>query len=103
MVDFLVKEPKIDQALLLKKSRQDEKTVAEQRALAVEKLAAVEDWQAEKLERVCRDLAAEKNYHAGKFFMALRIVITGKAVTPPLFASLALLGKTKTLARLQKK
>lgn len=90
LVDFLVERPKVDP-----------KMITEPLDLVTQKLAAVEDWRAANLEKVCRNLANQENYHVGKFFMALRLAVTGKKITPPLFASLELLGKKETLARLQ--
>ena len=45
---------------------------------------------------------AQQNYHIGKFFMAIRITLTGKTATPPLFETMEVLGKEKTLKRLKK-
>ena len=101
LVDFLVKEPKIDVKLLLKKSRQDKKLIREQLELVLKKLPKIKEWRAEKLEKLFRGIAAEQNYHLGKFFMAIRIALTGKPITPPLFESMALLGKQKTIKRLK--
>jgi len=101
MVEFLVKEPRVDTQFLLKKARQDQEIVGEQLKVLLAKLATIKDWQAEELEKLCRGLAAEKNYHLGKFFMTIRIAITGRHITPPLFASMMLLGKQATIQRLK--
>ena len=36
---------------------------------------------------------------AGEFFSPLRVAVTGRTVSPPLFASLELLGRDRSLAR----
>jgi glutamyl-tRNA synthetase len=36
---------------------------------------------------------------AGDFFSPLRVAVTGRTVSPPLFASLELLGRDRSLAR----
>ncbi|MGB9706947.1 MAG: hypothetical protein ACPLXP_02665, partial [Microgenomates group bacterium] len=64
-------------------------------------LSIIKSWKAEVLEKLFRDLAAKNNWHVGKFFMAIRIVLTGKPVTPPLFQSMELLGRQETLKRLR--
>ena len=37
---------------------------------------------------------------AGDFFTPIRVAITGRTVSPPLFASLELLGRERSLARI---
>ena len=101
LTEFLIKEPKVDAALLVQKGG-DIKTIGKWLTMALRELEKVKNWQAEELEKTLRDLAAKENLHVGKFFMAVRIAITGKTATPPLFESLALLGKQETLKRLQK-
>ena len=93
LVEFLVKEPKIDE---------DKKLIKEQFELGLKELPKIKEWQTERLEKFFRGIAAEQNYHLGKFFMAIRIAITGKSITPPLFESMALLGREKTIKRLKK-
>ena len=39
-------------------------------------------------------------WKAGDFFRPLRIAITGRSVSPPLFGSMELLGRDRVLARL---
>ena len=102
LIEFLVKEPKLDVKLLLKKSRQNKKLIKKQFELVLQELPKVEKWQAEELEKLFRGIAVEQDYHLGKFLMAIRIALTGKPVTPPLFESMALLGKKEVLKRLKK-
>jgi glutamyl-tRNA synthetase len=47
-----------------------------------------------------RDLAAELGVKAGPLFGILRWAATGKKVAPPLFGSLAALGRERSVARL---
>jgi len=102
LTEFLVKEPKIEIALLVQKGGGDKKTIGKWLTMALQELEKVKKWQADELEKTLRDLAAKENLHVGKFFMAIRIAITGKSITPPLFESMALLGREKTLQRLGK-
>ena len=37
---------------------------------------------------------------AGDFFSPVRVAVTGRSVSPPLFASLELLGRERSLARI---
>lgn len=69
---------------------------------AREELAALDDadFGADVLEQRCRAAAEEAGMKAGDFFAPLRVAITGRTVSPPLFASMELLGRARSLARL---
>jgi glutamyl-tRNA synthetase len=53
------------------------------------------------LEPVLRGLLPQVGLKAGPLFGLIRVAVTGKQVAPPLFESLALLGKERTLRRLE--
>jgi glutamyl-tRNA synthetase len=57
------------------------------------------DWDAERLEARFRALAEEMGWKAGDFFKPMRVAITGRTVSPPLFGSMVLLGRTRCIAR----
>lgn len=102
LADFFLVEPEVDKKLLLDRGGKDTATIVEEFKLGIEKLKSEKGWTAEALEKVYRNLAADRGYHIGKFFMATRIAITGKTATPPLFATMEVLGREKTIARLRK-
>ena len=54
------------------------------------------------LEPPLRDLVTASGLSAGQVFGILRAAITGQTVSPPLFESMAIVGREKVLARLQK-
>jgi glutamyl-tRNA synthetase len=58
------------------------------------------DFSADVLEARCRVAADELGWKAGDFFRPLRMAVTGRAVSPPLFGSMELLGRDRVLARL---
>lgn len=101
LVDFFLKEPKVDKIVLVRKGGGDKKLIKEQLIKGVEVLEAAKSWKAPVLEKAFRNLAKKQNYHVGKFFMVTRIAITGKTATPPLFETMVVLGKEKTLKRLR--
>jgi glutamyl-tRNA synthetase len=70
-------------------------TVARQR---LNQLAA---FDAGSLEGVLRPLAAELGLKTGQFFGALRIALTGRTAAPPLFQTMAVLGKERCLGRIE--
>jgi glutamyl-tRNA synthetase len=87
--------------LLIQKNMDAAATLGALRA-AQERLALVPagDWQGESLEATLRAQAAELGLKPGQFFGVLRVAVTGRAVAPPLFGTLAVLGRERTWARL---
>ncbi len=69
---------------------------------AIEMFSKNEDWTVEGCERVMRDLAAKGIASKKKTFQLIRGAILGKLVTPGLFISLSVLGKGRTLRRLER-
>ena len=57
-------------------------------------------FEADELEPPMRALAESRGWKAGDLFMAIRVAVTGRTATPPLFDSLVALGRDRVLARL---
>jgi glutamyl-tRNA synthetase len=70
-------------------------------AAAAKALAGLEAWTAEAIEATLRGLAAERGLGAKRAFQPIRLAVTGRLVSPPLFESMALLGRERSLARIQ--
>jgi len=68
---------------------------------ACSRLEGLEVWDAQTLEESMRTLAQRLGLRTGDFFMLLRVAITGRTVSPPLFQSMQLVGKERTLLRLR--
>ncbi len=68
----------------------------------VDALNKVDDWNATNLENKTRTFIAEKMLDSRWFLQSLRIIISGKKVTPSLFETLEVLGKEKTIDRIKK-
>ena len=62
---------------------------------------SVEDWSHERLEEIYRELAARMEAKVGDLFMLMRVALSGRTVSPPLFESLELLGRDRSLDRLR--
>ena len=67
---------------------------------ASEYLASLDTWSAAAIEAVLRAMLEEMGLGAAKGLQPLRVAVTGSSVSPPLFESMAALGKEKTLERL---
>jgi glutamyl-tRNA synthetase len=57
-------------------------------------------FEADVLEPPMRALAEARGWKAGDLFMAVRVAVTGRTATPPLFDSLVALGRERVLERL---
>ncbi len=57
-------------------------------------------FEADELEPPLRALAEARGWKAGDLFMAIRVAVTGRTATPPLFDTLVALGRDRVLERL---
>ena len=91
----------IDPAALVPK-RWDAATTVEALRAARATIADVGEvsFEADELEPPLRALAEERGWKAGDLFMAIRVAVTGRTATPPLFDTLVALGYERTLDRL---
>ncbi|OYV65052.1 MAG: hypothetical protein B7Z72_12580, partial [Gemmatimonadetes bacterium 21-71-4] len=62
-------------------------------------LAAAASWEPAPLEESLRALAEARGVGGGKIFQPLRVALTGLAVSPGIFDVLVLLGRERSLAR----
>jgi len=68
-------------------------------AIVRDKLAAMEQFTEENIEGMLRGLAQERQVGLGKVAQPLRVAICGNTISPPIFDSVQMLGKEKTLKR----
>ncbi|MGZ9276848.1 MAG: glutamate--tRNA ligase, partial [Candidatus Limnocylindrales bacterium] len=57
-------------------------------------------FEADELEPPLRALAEVRGWKAGDLFMAIRVAVTGRTATPPLFDTLVALGRDRVVSRL---
>jgi glutamyl-tRNA synthetase len=69
-------------------------------AKARARLAALSDWDSAAINAALNELATQLQSGLGKIAQPLRVAVTGTAVSPPIDATLALLGRERTLARI---
>jgi glutamyl-tRNA synthetase len=65
-----------------------------------ERLAALGSWDAVAIHAALNDLATQLGAGLGKIAQPLRVAVTGTSVSPPIDATLALLGRGRSLARI---
>ena len=66
------------------------------------RLEIVPNWRHVELEALFRTLAEERDISAGKLIHPVRLAVTGSGSSPGLFEVLELLGRERTLARLER-
>lgn len=93
--DEVAPEPKL---LVAKKQTPSDSLNALEQACA--QLESLDSWDHEPIESCLRGLAATLKWKAGQLFMPLRVAITGKTATPPLFETMVVLGRERTLTRI---
>ncbi|HXF52190.1 MAG TPA: glutamate--tRNA ligase [Dehalococcoidia bacterium] len=86
--------------LLGKAYAADPEGAARALTLALESLEQVTDWRHEAIEAPMRALAERLGVKTGALFGLVRVAVTGKSVSPPLFESMAIVGKERCLRRL---
>ncbi len=67
---------------------------------AHEHLTHIEEWKRDTIETTLRALVEELGLKTGQLFGAIRVAVTGRTVAPPLFETLAVLGRDRSLMRI---
>ena len=65
-----------------------------------ERLATLTEWSAASVHTALNDLATQLQTGLGKVAQPVRVAVAGSAISPPIDATLALLGRERTLARI---
>ncbi len=94
-VDVLVYESK----LLVAKNMDIARTLDGLRR-AQQILTSLSAWEAEAMETPLRELVAQLGLKPIQLFTSLRVAVTGRTVSPPLFQTMEVLGRELSLARL---
>jgi len=66
-----------------------------------ERLSAITSWQAEPIHDEIKACATQNDVGMGKVAQPIRVAVTGTTISPPLDATLALLGRDKTLSAIE--
>ncbi|HET8840684.1 MAG TPA: glutamate--tRNA ligase family protein, partial [Ktedonobacteraceae bacterium] len=65
-------------------------------------LTGIENWEHTFLEERLRELMAELALKPAQLFGAIRVAVSGRKATPPLFQMMEVLGRTRTLERIER-
>ena len=66
-----------------------------------ERLSRLASFDTAKVEEVTRGMIAERQLQSKELMHPVRVAVTGRQVSPPLFESMSILGKDKVLKRLE--
>ena len=94
--DLIDYRPEAIEKVLLKNEKQGLNALRSVREI----LAAANDWTAHGLETAVKAFCESSGLGLGKVAQPIRVAISGTTVSPPIFASLELLGKEKSLRRM---
>ncbi len=97
---FFVDELEYEASLLIGKNMSQSSAI---KALetALPRLGQLEVFDTDSLEAVLRPLAVELGLKTGQLFGTLRVAVTGQTAAPPLFQTMAVLGKERCLKRIK--
>lgn len=97
---FFIEQPRYNPLRIIQKGMVRDDT-QEAVAAALRTAEGVEVWDAPTLEAAYRALAEELEIRTGQLFGMVRVAITGREAAPPLFDTMAVLGKERVVRRLQ--
>ena len=72
------------------------------RLLLENDLDPILEWEAEKIEEAVRGFCEENDWPPKELFMPVRVALTGRTATPPLFETMEVLGKARCRSRLRR-
>jgi glutamyl-tRNA synthetase len=98
-VDFLfADQPPTDEASWAKAMKEGSAGLL---ADAIDAYQALPSWDAESLKAALEQVGTARGLKLGKAQAPVRVAVTGRTVGLPLFESLAVLGRERTLTRIQ--
>lgn len=100
LIEYFIQAPVIDKKVLLQESKMSELETAEYLAKVSEVIKNIDDWSAPSLEKSLHVLQEKLTLKPRPAFMTIRLAVTGRSATPPLFDTLAVIGRTEVVNRL---
>ena len=97
---FFKADQQFDTDTLVQKGMDREMTLTALKT-ALEELTATDDYRHENLEQLLNVAGEKLSLSRRQFFGVLRVAATGRAVSPPLFEMLEVMGKDRTVSRIK--
>jgi glutamyl-tRNA synthetase len=99
LIAFLFEEPETDEKAWRKVMKDGALPLLSE---ALEALQGTDSFEPEELETALGRILAEHDVKPGKLYQPIRVAITGTSVSPGIFESLAVLGKNRSVERIQR-
>ena len=99
LIGFLFEEPETDEKAWKKVMKDGALPLLSE---TLDALRGAEPFEPEELESSLGRILAEHDVKPGKLYQPIRVAITGTAVSPGIFESLAALGKERSVARIER-
>jgi glutamyl-tRNA synthetase len=99
LIGFLFEQPKTDERSWRKVMKDGALPLLSE---ALEALRAVEPFEPAELESSLGRILAEHDVKPGKLYQPIRVAISGTSVSPGIFESLAVLGKDRSIERIER-
>lgn len=102
LTEFFYKDIVVEKEMLIgKKSSVEEVKMWLDASVLLFEAVGADGWKAKSIEEAFLKMVDEKGWNRGAFFMTLRVALTGRSATPPLFDVVEVLGREVVLSRLQ--
>jgi glutamyl-tRNA synthetase len=101
LVEYFHKTPTVKLQLLVSQSRKESKAVSRAIDQVISSCENLTNWNHEEIEKVGQKLLETSGWSARDLFMTIRVALSGRTATPPLFEMMEVLGKQETLKRLK--
>jgi glutamyl-tRNA synthetase len=99
LIGFLFEEPETDEKAWRKVMKDGALPLLSE---ALEALREADSFEPEELEAALGRILAEHDVKPGKLYQPIRVAITGTSVSPGIFESLAVLGRDRSLERIER-
>jgi glutamyl-tRNA synthetase len=99
LIGFLFEEPETDERAWKKVMKDGARPLLSE---ALEALRGAESFQPAELEASLGRILAEHDVKPGKLYQPIRVAITGTSVSPGIFESLAVLGRERSVERIER-
>jgi glutamyl-tRNA synthetase len=99
LIGFLFEEPETDEKAWKKVMKDGALPLLSD---ALEALRGTEAFEPDELESALGRVVAERDVKPGKLYQPIRVAITGTSVSPGIFESLAVLGRERSLERIER-
>jgi glutamyl-tRNA synthetase len=99
LIGFLFEEPETDEKVWKKVMKDGALPLLNE---ALEALKATDSFEPPELETALGRIVAEHELSPGKLYQPIRVAITGTSVSPGIFESLSVLGRKRSLERIER-